>query len=283
MKCRYVFLAPVFAFAACSQGEKQANDTTAAAPETPAMASIDLVATDYAFQAPDTVSAGPTWVRMTNNGKELHHVIIARIDSGHTSDEFLKELGAGKAPAWAKMIGGPIAPNPGGTPTQTAVPLAPGMYTLFCVVPTSDGIPHVAKGMVRQMVVTPATAAAASAPIVPTTTMTLTDYSFNLTTPLTAGKNTIRVVNSAAQPHEVIIVRLLPGKTVQDVAAFAEKLVGPPPAEVIGGASFIVGDVANFVELDLTPGDYGLLCFMPDAKDGKAHAVHGMIQAFKIG
>jgi len=283
MKGRHLFLAPVFALAACSQGEKQASDTTAATPEAPAIAAIDLVASEYSFQAPDTVPAGPTWVRMTNNGKELHHVIIARIDSGHTSEEFLKAMGAGKPPAWAKMIGGPIAPSPGGPATQTAVPLAPGSYTLFCVVPAADGIPHVAKGMVRQMTVVPATAAAASAPIVPTTTMTLADYSFTLTTPLTAGKNTIRVVNTAAQPHEVVIVRLLPGKTIEDVAKFGEKLEGPPPAEIVGGASFIIGDVSNFVEVDLTPGDYGFICFHPDAKDGKSHASHGMLQAFKIG
>jgi len=30
------------------------------------------------------------------------------------------------------------------------------------------------------------------------------------------------------------------------------------------------------VDLDLAPGEYGLLCFLPDAKDGKPHFVHGM-------
>lgn len=282
MKGRSLFFAPVLVLAACSQGEKQTVDSSAAVPEAPAAAAIELVATDYAFQAPDTVTAGTTWVQMTNNGKELHHVIIARIDSGHTSEEFLKAMGGGKAPAWAKLIGGPIAPNPGATPTATAVNFEPGSYTLFCVIPSSDGVPHVAKGMVRQMTVTPSAAAAAATPIVSTTTMTLADYSFTLTTPLTAGKNTIRVVNSAAQPHEVVIVRLLPGKTVQDVAMFAEKLVGPPPAEIVGGASFILGDVVNFVDVDLTPGDYGFLCFHPDAKDGKPHVAHGMLRQFKI-
>ena len=284
MKARYLSLASVFALAAaCSQGDKTGSDSTAAAPASAAPAVINLRATDYAFEGPDTVSAGPTWVRMTNDGKEFHHVVMVRIDSGHTVEELLKSMGAGPPPAWAEPIGGPIAPSPGGTPTTTAVPLRPGSYALICMVPSPDGVPHVAKGMHRLMTVVPAAAAAAPAPIVNTTTMTLADYSFTLDTPLTAGKNTIKVVNTAAQPHEVVIVRIFPGKTVNDVAAFAEKPVGAPPGEVVGGSSHVAGSVMNFVELDLTPGDYGFICFLPDAKDGKAHVAHGMLQAFKIG
>jgi hypothetical protein len=151
------------------------------------------------------------------------------------------------------------------------------------VVPSADGVPHVAKGMARELIVVPQTSAAATTPITPTTTITLADYSFTPSTPLTAGKNIIRVVNSATQPHEVVIVRIAPGKTIGDVAAFAEKPVAEPPGEVIGGASFIAGNNENFVDVDLTPGNYGFICFVPDAKDGKPHLAHGMIQQFKIG
>ncbi len=113
--------------------------------------------------------------------------------------------------------------------------------------------------------------------------MTLADYSFTASTPLTAGKNVIRVVNTAQQPHELVLVRMFPGKTVGDVATFAEKPVGEPPGEVVGGASFIASNNENFIDVDLAPGDYGFICFVPDAKDGKAHVAHGMIQQFKIG
>jgi len=34
--------------------------------------------------------------------------------------------------------------------------------------------------------------------------------------------------------------------------------------------------------VDLTPGTYALLCFAPDAKDGKAHTEHGMITQFEV-
>lgn len=271
--------------AACSSGERSASDSSTATADSAAVVpSINLTASDYAFEAPDTVPAGPTWIRMTNTGKEFHHVIVFHLEPGHTVEELLKATaGNPQPPAWAHPLGGPIAPSPGGTATTvTAVDLAPGTYALICVVPAADGMPHVAKGMVRELTVTPSTSAAAVAPITPTTTLTLADYSFTASSPLTAGKNVIRVVNSASQPHEVVIVRIAPGKTVGDVAAFGEKPVGEPPGEVVGGASFIAGTGENFIDVDLTPGDYGFICFVPDAKDGKAHVAHGMMQQFKV-
>lgn len=281
---RYFPLVTLAVAAACAGGERAASDSAAPATDSAAAAvnSIDLAATDFSFSAPDTAPAGPTWIRMTNAGKEFHHVIVIHLDSGHTVAEFVKAFAANPQapPAWAHPMGGPIAPSPGGQATSTAVNLNPGTYALICVVPSADGVPHLAKGMSRELTVVPTTAAAA--PITPTSTITLADYSFTTSTPLTAGKNIIRVVNSATQPHEVVIVRVFQGKTVGDVAAFGEKPVGEPPGEVIGGASFIAGPVENFIEVDLTPGDYGFICFVPDAKDGKPHIAHGMIQQFKI-
>ena len=284
MKASRTFIGSLAAMAAlaCAGREQPAADTAAAIESTP-VPTIDLTANDYTFQAPDTVQAGPTWIRMTNAGKEFHHVIVVHLADGHTFDEFLKaSAGSEKPPEWAHPLGGPIAPSPGGTPTQTAVNLGEGTYALICVVPSADGVPHIAKGMSRQLIVVPQTAAAAVAPITPTTTLTLADYSFTASTPLSAGKNVIRVTNTATQPHEVVIVRIAPGKTVGDVAAFAEKPVGAPPGEVVGGASFISPNGENFIDIDLTPGDYGFICFVPDAKDGKPHVAHGMIQPFKI-
>jgi hypothetical protein len=42
------------------------------------------------------------------------------------------------------------------------------------------------------------------------------------------------------------------------------------------------GGVASF-EVNLAPGHYGMICFLPDAKDGKPHHEHGMIQEFGVG
>ena len=35
----------------------------------------------------------------------------------------------------------------------------------------------------------------------------------------------------------------------------------------------------NIIHVTLTPGEYGLYCFVDDAKDGKMHVEHGMVSS----
>ena len=37
-----------------------------------------------------------------------------------------------------------------------------------------------------------------------------------------------------------------------------------------------------YLPVDLPPGEYGLYCFLPDAKDGKMHLEHGMITQITV-
>jgi hypothetical protein len=168
---------------------------------------------------------------------------------------------------------------PGAT-TETVVELTPGNYAVLCVVPSTDGMPHVAKGMVRQLTVKPGgtTTTAPTHDI----DLTLTDYAFNVDKPITAGPHVIRVQNIADQVHELVLVRLEPGKKVEEFAKWLEKPQGPPPGSVIGGTTPQSKGVINYVMTDLAPGDYGFICFLPDAKDGKPHLAHGMINQFKV-
>ena len=112
--------------------------------------------------------------------------------------------------------------------------------------------------------------------------MTLVDYGFQMSQPLQPGKQTIRVKNAAAQSHEVVFVKLAPGKTLGDVLAWMEKSEGPPPGTPIGGTTPMAQGEENIITLDLPAGEYGLICFAPDAKDGNPHIAHGMMTQFTI-
>ncbi len=261
----------------------KADSTTAAAPGTPAAApNVLLVKTsDYAFSAPDSVQAGLTTIRLvTNPGHELHQVGLIRIDSSKTPADFLESMKSpGPLPKWAVEIAGVNPPAPGQT-AEVTTNLEPGSYMLVCFVPSPDGVPHIAKGMARPITVTGS--ASAAAPLPADVELTLTDYAFRLSTPLTAGAHVVRVVNSAPQTHEVQVVRLAPGKTAADVAAWVEHMQGPPPGEPLSGVAGLgAGNSATF-PLTLTPGEYAFLCFIPDAKDGKPHVAHGMMYQFKV-
>jgi hypothetical protein len=53
---------------------------------TPSLHVIDIVAVDYAFQAPSAVPPGPTRFRLINSGRVLHEVQLFRFRPGVSAD-----------------------------------------------------------------------------------------------------------------------------------------------------------------------------------------------------
>jgi hypothetical protein len=253
-----------------------APDAALAAPNV-----VEVVATDFAYQMPDTIPAGPTRFRLVNQGPDFHHIQLVKLEEGRTMADFAALDPHGPAPSWAVLVGGPNTPLPGGGISEGILDLAPGTYVAICVIPASDGVPHIAKGMVHPLTVVPAVSAATMPEA--DVTMTLLDYSFELSGPLSAGHRVLRVVNAADQPHEVVIFRLEPGKSAQDIMTWFEGgMQGPPPAAPVGGTVGLAKGHVNLVPLELTAGDYGLLCFFPDVRDGRTHIAHGMISQVTV-
>ena len=243
---------------------------------------VTVTARDYAFEAPDTIPAGLTEVRLLNKGTEMHHVWLIRLDAGKTLKELFDAIGPeGQLPSWARDIGGPNTPGPNGE-SMAIVRLMAGRYAMLCVIPSPDGKPHVMKGMAKEVTVKAASSNTSAANLQIGSTMTLVDYGFQFSQPLQAGLQTIRVRNTAAQGHEVVVIRLAPGRKATDMLAWMEKMEGPPPGAPIGGTTPMARGEENLITLNFTPGDYALLCFVADAKDGKPHFVHGMVQQITI-
>lgn len=277
--CHYAPLLLTAALA-CRPAEKPAAASSEAAP-VPNV--LTVVTAEYRFTLPSSsIPAGLTTVRLVNSGAEFHHVQLIRLVDGKSFADFTAALQAGGPfPAWAVPAGGPNPSAPGLPESSVTLRLEPGPYALVCFIPSADGMPHVAKGMVASLDVVAEGAVAGN----PTgdVEMVLTDYAFGLAAPMTAGPHDIHVANQASQPHEVVLVRLAEGATGMAFPEWADGgMKGPPPATMIGGVSAIAtGQSASF-PVDLAPGRYALICFVPDAKDGKPHFVHGMVQEFTI-
>ena len=243
---------------------------------------VTVHASEFAFTAPKRASAGTITFRMVNDGKQLHHVAIIRLLNGRTANDFMESMKKpGPPPAWTVSVGGPNAVAPGQT-TDATLTLEPGNYVLVCFVPSpGDPTPHVMKGMISPLTVTPSSAKAVDVPA--DVNVRLSDYKFGLSKPLTAGHHVIRVTNDAAQDHEVLFVKLAPGATTKGLAEWVEAgMKGAPPAMPLGGVTPLSKGRSSTVALDLTPGTYGMVCFLPDVKDGKPHSMHGMTAQFDV-
>jgi hypothetical protein len=242
---------------------------------------VTIRATDYAFEAPTEIPAGMTTFRLVNASPGFHHAVVVRLDSGKTYADLQAAMSQhGPPPAWMTVVGGPNAPDPQ-MESNSTFDVGEGTYAIICVVDIPEGVPHVARGMMSPLTVTATTAPSAPAPTADVK-ITLFDYNFTLSKPLAAGPQTIEVVGSPGQPHELEIIALLPGKTQADLMAWMEKMEGPPPGKAIGGTAPAQAGFSQFMTADFAPGDYVLLCFLPDVNDTKPHFAHGMIQVVNI-
>lgn len=280
---RPLFAAAVLLAACTPRADAPAADeamtSSAGASVTPNV--VHVKAADFAFDMPDTIPAGLTTFHMMNAGPEFHHVTVIRFDDGHTMSDFMARKEGDPIPDWAKFVGGPNAAFPGGT-NEATLNLDPGNYGLVCFIPSSDGVPHIAKGMSKALTVT-------ANPDAPTTlppadvTMTFSDYDFTLSQPLTAGHHVIRFENTSDQLHEVWMAKLAPGKTMDDVMAFIQSMKGDVPVTTSSGVTDITKGQSVQVSMDLEAGEYILLCFVPDKSDGQPHFVHGMSKTITVG
>ncbi len=281
-------LTAITAVAACSGSDApRTEQAPAGQPATPAAAPAPNVVTinahEYAFEAPKRIPAGLTTFRFMTPGKEPHHGILIRLDEGKT----LADLAAwikqpGPTPSWAHLDGGMMIGDPE-TGSNVTMTLTPGQYALICFVPSSDGVPHVAKGMIAPIEVTAPTGPAAAEPE-PDILLRLVDYDFEFSKPLTPGEHVIRVEAAPGQPHELVLVRLGDGVTAQQAVAWEMGgRKGEQPFRFVGGVAPMDGGRHAYIKANFEPGNYALICFMPDAKDGKPHIAHRMLKEIKVG
>jgi hypothetical protein len=287
---RLLSLSAVIAVAGCTAKEASKTADTAAAaitavPNTTAPNVVEITASEYKFDVPDQIPAGLTMFKLNNTGKEMHHATLIKLDSGKTLNDLMEGMKNMKPgtppPGWVIPAGGPNAAAPGNSSSLIQV-LEPGNYAIVCFIPDAKGVPHVQHGMAKALTVTPNATANTTEPNADIT-VTLKDYQFDFSQPLTAGKHTLKIVTAPGQPHEFTLFQLMPGKTAADITKYVETgMQGPPPAMPLGGVAAMATGEDVFYEVDLTPGDYAVVCFLEDAKDGKPHFVHGMIQQIKV-
>ena len=262
----------------------QSKQMPAAAPQPPA--SVTIRASDFAFDAPAEIPAGVTTFHLVNDGPGLHHALIVRLDSGKTVADLVASLHTqGAMPAWARYVGGPNVPDSGKESIAT-LDLEPGNYAMLCILDMPGGVPHYTRGMSRALTVTAAAATTSATPkaVAPTpdNAIVLSDMVFALNKPITAGTHTFQVTTAPGQPHEVLVVQLDPGKTGQDYVNWAQSMKGPAPGHAIGGTAAAATGVVQVFTATFVPGDYLLICLVPDVKTGKPHFVEGMMQTVRV-
>jgi hypothetical protein len=110
--------------------------------------------------------------------------------------------------------------------------------------------------------------------------VTATEYAFQPPDTLPSGVTTFHLMNEGKEAHHLVLLKI-PLADFQK-GAWLEKPQGPPPGAFINGASPMTAGVANTTAVDLTAGDYGLICFVPDSKVGNPRIEHGTVKQITV-
>lgn len=241
---------------------------------------ITIVASDTHYDAPDTVLAGLTTIRLVTQGAEPHQAALLRITGGKTYTDFLLAIRQpGPPPAWVSVAGGVDAPKIGGA-TEATLPLEAGTYAILSFLPTRDGYPQLARGLRRELTVV-ASASSGAEPAA-TDTLIATDYAYTNSAAIGAGLHTFRFENRGPQAHEVALFRLAAGHSADDMIAWIATQKGAAPGEPLGGIYALRAGEHGWFSVQLTPADYAFICFLPDEHDGRPHHAHGQIREFTV-
>ena len=201
---------------------------------------------------------------------------IARLNDGVTTEQLTEALASAQedptaALALLTLIGGASNTTDG----HLIVDLKPGTHA---VVNFGETGPQMAT-------FTAGEPSGATAPA-PDVTVDLVDFNFAIPAEISAGPKVWQINNKGEQWHEMAIVKLSEGATVDDVLAMiqsGEEPAGPPPFEDVAFWSPNSPGETGYVTWDLPAGEYTVLCFLPDlAGDFSPHAAHGMVAQLKV-
>lgn len=240
----------------------------------------------HRFEPLEDVTAGPAQLNLVNEGMEPHHVQLLKLNEGVTMDDVGAALATGNPGALLEIgsfAGGTGVVDPGSESSADAlVDLEEGTYVMVCFIEGPDGVPHLAKGMVEAFEVGPADADAE----LPDADVTVNMVDFGYDANELPSSGVVELVNTSdAQAHEMTLLRLAEGKSAQDVGAFFEGAApGPPPFSAVGGIQALMPGTSQLLVMeDAEPGEYLMICQIPDPADGVPHAAKGMALPATVG
>jgi len=161
--------------------------------------------------------------------------------------------------------------------TRTAIALLLGGSLLLTACGSDD--PEPADGT------TPTTEATTEAATDPT--IVAEDFAFDGPDTWAAGPQSVTLENDGEEDHEMVLVGLDEGYTIDDVLTeIQENPEGDPPpwVQIVGGTFAKPGTTSEQpLKADLQPGTYTLVCFVPSkANDGQPHAALGMVKEITV-
>ena len=124
---------------------------------------------------------------------------------------------------------------------------------------------------------------AAAPAALPEVTFVGSEYAYDGPQSIGGGWTRVTLDNQGEQPHDLMLVRILEGKTEDEVMAMLQDEEGAPPewVDVVGSASAEAGGSGSFVS-KLDPGSYYMLSFAGAGEESPPDFVLGMVRDLQV-
>jgi hypothetical protein len=243
-----------------------------------------IAATEDGVMLPaEELVAGIVTLTFQNDTQAPFSPILARLNEGKTMEDFMGAMQQGPAAALAvvTILGGPEVGAE--SSAEVTYELLAGDYLLLSF--ASDGPPALLPFSVTEKQGETGEAPEADVEV------SLVDFAFAITAELKTGEQLWEIANLGEQPHEMFVFRVDDDATLSDVTealttAMMSAEAGPPemPFETAFAWTPMSPDTRAWVEVDLEPGTYAVVCFIPDTMSEAmvSHLEHGMIRLVTV-
>ncbi|HEV2526926.1 MAG TPA: hypothetical protein VGT61_00530 [Thermomicrobiales bacterium] len=258
---------------------------------------IVITATDDGLDVPDTIAPGLTLVTFENDGTSRAALEVYAVDDQAGYDELATALAEFDPEAMMppplfyelNISGGAVAPA--GESAEVVLDFQPGTNALNYAAYPEDGAP-VNIPVAVEVTGEAGDQEAPEADVV----ATMFEMDFGMPDEIPAGPQIWEVDNTGEQPHFILLSQYPEPFTEDDVMALLMSAApgGPPTGTPAPGAldfelfedvfetPTMSGGNQNWYEVDLEPGYYVALCFIPDPETGAPHAFMGMYEVFTV-
>jgi hypothetical protein len=267
---------------------------------------LEVTTTDgVTLDVPAELEAGRYHIIFNNQSEMELDLEVYQLPEGFTNDDLIalfEEAFSGEGPPeipdvfYDVVFNGGVSTLPGGT-GEVVLDLTPGEWTfnLYNYDPETD---ENVNNSTAVTVTGEMPDVEAPADIVE---IGMGEMYFEVSAEIVAGPQIWQLVSEGQQPHHLILSSVPEGTTVEQIMELAASFGPPasPEASPVAAASPaapalsfddtedvfysipLSGGQTNFVVLDVEPGTYAMICFLP-APDGTPHVMLGMVEVVVV-
>jgi hypothetical protein len=273
-------LLPALLLASCAGSSGSVSKPV---PGTLSIPKVTVIMRDFSVVMPMKLHAGFVDITMRNEGSQTQSAQFARLKPAVTVERVQKTVHKERHAISPLIVpaGGMLAIKAGHS-QEAILDLAVGQYVVLNFIP-EDRTLLARKALITFFSVLGVVNTQHVRPPRSDVKVTMRDFSFDTPDTLAAGLLTYQVTNRGKEAHEMVFLRLAARKTWKDVMAFLQTpQAATLPGSIVGGMSALGPGQTAWLSMDLVPGTYVILCFLPDPSSGLLHVQLGMICSITV-